>query len=1081
MPIHIMEPQKTQGAAGSIPQLGWHKRNQWDDTSIGNIADPMGAAAYRNISSYPTPTGRIEFFRDAFVFVLSGLHDKTTKWNQAVSDCLDVWEMLFFADYFSDRLTFQKWGKSNLKDLEKSPLEAHQDLAKILAMYFQGNMSEVYILYYKDGGMKIPLAGTSPYTGFFLTPNTLSFKIGIPEQQGMSYFDHTRIRTFAERPEDFQKYMKRILALAQNKLTLEALRNYVNQFTIAGFHNDTIELEKEYDNYDIIRNENQEELMLSGAIPVRKSHIPTADDFLEHYVVRLPYQVNDEHFYTYTTGTAKYLLPIKKEVFKYANIEEGSNDVKKYSLTNRLKMNAVEGANVSYLDVTLSLEIQGTERVFNRRYVAQVNPDVRELKNRGEGHVIDYKMGLMLFPLIKCANDASLNNFYSVGIADFETSPTRNSDTLSLNFVKRENNQDHYVPPGSVVRRERRSKNVNGAGSSTYYTLEGNAVDFDFIELQVSQALGINARNMIIPKWIKRSTGGNAINFAIDFGTSNTYVAYVYVDSVGNINPRSLDFDGTALAARLDKGAGSIQTFDGGGQEMFAELTRDIQKLEFVPSFFTERYQFPIRTAISETLLIQGQQSMMKMLGTDNIPFSFSEANDKYSTIITNLKWKPSQVDQERTKMFISELLLLLKCRMLLAGASPVHTKIYWMFPLSMSQNIKNNLIQIWQNQVTALIGQGVTVIELSESESPIHAYRFAFTGQNVVNIDIGGGTSDFLFRQGGNIQKALSCTFAGNALFGDRPDQPLKNGYVTKFADTLRNELKTQASIEPDRVKSQIMQDQVLILDKMLSTANGFASEDLIPFMLNLGLREKIANSEPNYRLPILFFFSALVYHAAQVYRDMLNGDAPTDIALSGNGSKVLRILDKNINVGYRGILAGLATFICKKVLNIPNLTLLTLHLADEPKAATAKGALMSNLPASALMIADPVRGLIPDRVRTQPCIGEVLKNKEGEVVIPNTFGDLVKLHLDNDSEYTKFIETFFEAYEECDFSNSYGIQIPQLLQLKKELLDNAGQYYGQAINVQQAKGRNDADPIQEPVFFYAVAGALYDLTRRL
>ncbi len=203
--------------------LDWSElAENYSDASIDKIIDKAGAMVTRRVTSYPTPLARMHFFEDAFQYIVDAEKiEKNSIYYEAVSHCLDVWEILFNYDVFKSKLNIYKWKYEAISELSDSENQGHRILGKSLNLFLQedkskqlnGTIDEIYLLDY-DGHL---FAGSSPYTGFFTIDFNrndngslnLPFEIKIPGSATAKYFE--TIRSLNERDEDFQEYMFRLV------------------------------------------------------------------------------------------------------------------------------------------------------------------------------------------------------------------------------------------------------------------------------------------------------------------------------------------------------------------------------------------------------------------------------------------------------------------------------------------------------------------------------------------------------------------------------------------------------------------------------------------------------------------------------------------------------------------------------------------------------------------------------------------------------------------------------------------------------------------------------------------------------
>ena len=169
------------------------------DNFINSIADPAGSSAGNQITSIPSPFARMDLVRTAFRYINSHNEPEgTTIYHRLVSDCLDVAEIFFNIEAFSDKVELLEWNSgitynngelqvaadSDLGKLIHSGNARHKLLGETLQMYlFQdatafnfAELKHIYLLNYKQGKELINIiGGTSPATLFFSSANDLSF------------------------------------------------------------------------------------------------------------------------------------------------------------------------------------------------------------------------------------------------------------------------------------------------------------------------------------------------------------------------------------------------------------------------------------------------------------------------------------------------------------------------------------------------------------------------------------------------------------------------------------------------------------------------------------------------------------------------------------------------------------------------------------------------------------------------------------------------------------------------------------------------------------------------------------------
>lgn len=158
----------------------------YDSANREQIQDTIKASKYYDITSIPSPFARMQLVKDAFAqIVKSGNLDADDIYGRTVSDTLDVGELFFNIDKFSDKLEIIPVDLSAMAEkLKVDPIDdRHHAVGDTLLKYLVSddlsfnfsNMKKLYLLryIYGDNGMQV-IGATSPKTLFFSTANRLS-------------------------------------------------------------------------------------------------------------------------------------------------------------------------------------------------------------------------------------------------------------------------------------------------------------------------------------------------------------------------------------------------------------------------------------------------------------------------------------------------------------------------------------------------------------------------------------------------------------------------------------------------------------------------------------------------------------------------------------------------------------------------------------------------------------------------------------------------------------------------------------------------------------------------------------------
>jgi len=1163
---------------------GWHIDNAWDTQRIEAIEDIAGANMNRKITSYPTPLARMHLFHDAFAFVTGQEpQNPPTIYEKAVSDCLDVWEILFYMEtYKTQKVDFVEWIIADEIDkLKNSPLDGFKLLGETFELFFAGannahmnSISKIYILTH-DG---VAFAGSSPYTGFFTSSEDITFKLKI-QNSNACFFE--KVRAFHSRSAEFKQYMlafaasqgidtlfkhlyKYLFAAANSYLPNRDIYTYNNEvrnstgstlhlldrannitmmayrqefLPACGFYiksdkvNEKLQGDQYYKcplvvktnpggteklyignnfwNNDIIVPHYVREAIEQRNAPSTGVQHPwlCTSDFLEELLIELPYDIDDNKFHTFTKGTAsRYLIPIKPAYFEYFTFEDLYKDgTFTITITPGGTVEVELKIPIGAMQTTPYREIVEKEKLIFKRVYQKIDnalvalSEVRKDKD-GRGFILDYPFGLFMFPFFKVGN-AQFDDFYRIGCIDNEQKGA--NTTVDLDFFAYNHPQpiQNMTPEGVGKRKYSRLLKKGGVNAgSDYYAIQGTT--FDYIQA-ITKPRGSEdtAKGLLIPKWEKKTLGNTSFKFAVDFGTSTTHIAYMQ----GGNNPTAFDIKENEMqVVRLDKigqtkqGATITAKYDERQireDGLTLDNTIDRQRFEFFPSIIGYHYVFPLQTALKHIQDVRlPADTDIVTLGTANIPFFLNKRNDAVAqdVIATNLKWRVATTrDIRRTEVFIEELLYLIRHKTLMNGGDPSALTVYWFTPLSMPLHIQNSLATIWTNKYRDIFHANNQPIKLTESEAPYFVQQNVhggFNGGQVLSIDIGGGTTDILLFKGNNVSLANSCTFAGNAVFGNWNifANNLNNGLVTAFKGDMRQillQLVESATASGDSNTQIKMKDYLKLHDDYLNPANNFNSPDVISFWLSvkeLDFAGKF-NLHKDFKLPFLLYFGALFYHCAQILDDQKCFQDISDICFSGNGSKMLDIIspDRNTIEDFANhIFQAYKKGLTKHV---------KIHAIANPKEATCNGALFSNLDNS--MVLGRPEGLYFHLGEDLPFADDrkaTVAQNAGSLTyaeLKTAIGNKSESTWSTNSEYAKFIRIFFEVYDKMNLPNAMGIAIPEQ-KLKYLLLDNVKGEMTRGIDFQILRGGANLTPtsrIMETIFFYPVMSGIYRLLEEL
>lgn len=864
------------------------------------------------LNSLPTPFARFfvakEAFRRAMEEYKDGNKEAGFAYKQMVSDILDVYELLFNQTYHknnswknNEELELREWSsKDNLAVLKnKMPV-----LYNSIEDYYKTDIKEdkLYFLVFTSEGKEYLLACTSPYTGFVTPPDMdknikvvegartvilageLYNSLHIKRKSSGEYFRD--VLMFEERDAEFKNYMYKLFG--SDDIEFGNIKDYIR-----GFKDDK-DIRVDYSlNLAPVKTDQNDDLIVNGLRIMCSDEIDIMSYFTD-MIIRLPYRVSGDNFVSvkYQNDNKDrdydYLLPFKPEVF---NLFDG--------------LNLDSDLHINRNSVTVYLRYNGKE--YNKEYA--VEPFIN-----GQGHIVDLERAkisfdLGLFPNILSSRKEE-NNYFKVmvvGADEDEDAPNFNIDRISLSFYKKEENiftliremrpEDNAkfgVEPAVVRSRQKK----DGVESGTkFYELFNTS--FDVLEINVMGNTGL-----IIPNWRKSTATNDTFTYAIDLGTSNTFISRCKNDGDGrpdlSMKPEMFKMEQPMVSYIHESSKEHQFSIIRCIENSIFDKAKNRIKTEFVPAFVDgEDYKFPIRTALCG---IRDRSKKPKLFDNHNIAFFYekSMANDDQE-ILTDIKWDK---DENMLRLFVRELLLIIKCDILQRNGDLAKTHVVWFNPLSFMGTTREMYNNIWQSEPTDILSiRKEQVCSFSESEAPYYYYKkrdYIADSDAVTVIDIGGGSTDFVYFVDNKPVMANSVHFGCDVLwengFNDFGNVK-ENGIYLRYASNLR-------------FGRQDLDD----LNECYKNVDAMKTKDIINFWLT---NEKYCDIKKNlskdFKTVFVYHLTSILYYMACMYKD--NGkNAPKTIVFSGNGSKYIdnyicsddRILKRIIDMIFNRVFGG-------------------------------------------------------------------------------------------------------------------------------------------------------------------------------
>lgn len=1108
-------------------KFDWQNSTPYRSGIINKIKDPNGATATKNITSIPSPFAQLSLVKDAFNEVVELCKDGNGKVNsqriqgntiyhKLVSDAWDVGQLFFLYSTHQDKLEILKWDLDDLKALSQSADSQHKMVAETLNMYINQDgamynfekMSAIYLLNYigpdKPAPMNI-IGATSPATLFVSVANR--FDGNVAAQYNLDYVRKNIVFNGNDRPFDQQfqsldqrdpQFIEYIFALKASYPNFAADFKEVDAYLDLVYKNLNDSMKQKVDNVDpnsytrlsikngaiqvdvikdlflfdnttninpgqsdfeiraTLNQYNPKPLVLpvetgnayaqwiyttapwgnavapykdaepditKRKLPVTNALFPylTISDFLEDTMVFMPFPFNDNAYFDGNlrrmNDDRTYLLPVTERFFEFFTPQDLMNNV--INGQPMIEMKEMAGGSV---EVILRIPVAKGNVEYHRTYYANQNPNL----NENWGGMIEKKFGMALIPCAKVDNSR-------VAFLD-------KCGKTQLHFI----DGQQEVNGTDVVRREY----AQGVGCSveTYVLPKG----FDYIRMVYLDG----NKAVVLPKYTNCG-GGNAFTFAVDLGTSNTHIEYC---DTNNQTPRPL------VVASSDAQIQYLNMKDGKPNYGSDDDILNAFDPNFIPYEIGSTYSFPMRTA-----LLQRQN---KRDGTANWPladanvaFTYEKmAVDNYNNVKTNIKWNPR--DPEVLKLYIENLVQILRNKVLLNNGDLSKTKIYWFYPSSMTQHKKNQLEEIWTKTYKKYFDYNSVknVCSISESIAPYFFFKNNFAAKpDTVTIDVGGGTTDVLICSSEG-KMLSSFRFASNAIFGDVNTNADSNGFVQKYMSYFENILDNNdienGLCDPKSAFREICnkKDSADICSCLFGLKEWDPNNSHLDFLEQLQKDDKL-------KYVFVVFYSAIFYYVAKQMK--MKGFPKTQtIAFSGNGSRTIQLLTPNTR-DLADYIKAIFEEVYQEKYQVNERV--EVHFVSNPKTVTCKGGLMSE--GSQVNYNKEAWIGIDDH--------SVLQNNTCEFKLTE-LSDGDKRNVVENVE--NFIDFIFELGKRTQiFTNTFGLNMSILDQVQRHCKYDLNAYLKTALDNRIAENSvsGDSDDVTETLFFFPMAGMLNSLAR--
>lgn len=775
----------------------------------------------------------------------------------------------------------------------------------------------------------------------------------------------------------------------------------------------------------------------------------TLGDFLEKDIIAVPHKLNSKEYFdgnvsdahTAANAAVSFLLPVKPMYFEYFTVSDLCGtmpDGKK-----ALELTIMELGTVK---ATLRIPIRGNSNVKYMEYTRlYYNDKLSSHRNDPKtGGIVELDFTAFVMPNLSFASDAEA--FYIVGLVSTD---------------EKHASADFYMHGNALVDISHASRTKKDElTKAVTYTIEHKR--FEYIRIKT----GNGQEGIIVPKFKSRSFV-NAFDFAVDLGTSYTHVEYKAQDSHA-LSP--LEYSSDSIISEVF----TPNYVNKGGRLMQWDLLDEQPLIEkdFVPVTLGKNtsglsgesgdFYFPTRTVLSCARFVSWTESTTPFELT-NIPFAYGKRRDlEHDKYEFNIKW--GDVHQRNVlDKYIDCLMLILRNKALMNDADLSRCRVVWFYPQSMPQNQLSYLKRVWDEKFNKYFAPYPAATSyMLESVAPIKYYfNKIASSSDILNIDIGGGTTDIAFARNKNVEWATSFRFAMDDLFRDNiAKDNLSNGIIDYFKPGIRSVLQNNNLGE---------------LLAVFDSENNMRPENMASFLFSLkdnrmtsGIAKNsidfdyIIETDDKFKIVFLLFYTSIVYHAAQIMK-LKNTGFPRHISFSGNGSYIVRILS-----GDTKIVADYTKTLIENVMGEKcphDIDILGVDGESNPKTVTCKGGLLSddfNNP-------DFSKGVI------LCATGDEFVGKD------DTYAMFTDEYTNKVIEASKrfFKFTFEELPAELPLDKMFGVSRESFSLARKISCMDTGTFLSKCLL--DVEGGDVGKNIEETSFFYIVKGVISALSARI
>ena len=844
------------------------------------------------LNALPTPFARFFVVKEAFRRALEELKNPKKiagdAYNRLVSDTLDIFELLYNLTYHTGRwdnsrkISILEWDMATQMPVLKRdvPILGHA-IENYIKSDLKAANGKLFFVVFTENGKDYLIATSSPFTGF-VTPPDLDKKVDprgkaqttyigaryknfplLHRKSGGSYFNEVRL--FGDRHKDFKNYMFNLVNSDSLGKELNEFRDYIKQFE----HLDADIVKTWEPQVRQLKSDESSDVVVNG-LPIGVDNGISTVNFFNDTLIQLPFRLSSQYYRAMIFADGKddrdfdYLLPLSRETLEL-----------------------IEG------DFTCTCKVTTTKTIVTLKYKGQEYTKEYNTDGGGSfGRIVrlakeNINFNLAVFPNILSPNPNENNYFKIMAVVNDTTTDYRpfSIDKLELDFFYKEEGKfvgidtiesdNNHAPFGvrPAVIRSKQDLNKDVDASSKFYELFNH--QFDAINLRFGLDSG-SCEGILLPNWKTSQRTADAYTYAVDLGTTNTYISCTKNNE--DNEPEQLSMKEPMVAYLHDFKKSAQYSLISLIEKGIAENCRKNFNTEFVPALIDGSiYRFPVRTALC---VPTGDRSKPSLFDNSNIAFFYERTTGLGNQeILTDIKWQDSSEGDKQLRLFIRELLLIIKTDVLQKNGLLSATKLIWFRPLSFKGTLRDLYTKLWNEEAKLILNIAPSQVEcVSESEAPYYYFRKknAFQSVDAVSIvDIGGGSSDFIYFADSKPQIANSVHFGCDVLWGNgfaEFDNVRDNGIFNKYFESIHFD-------DPELEKLNIQ----------VRTNRKVSTKDIINFWLSNDDKCEITKRlREDYKPLFLYHFASIVYFMATMYKAK-NLACPRSVLFCGNGSRYI------------------------------------------------------------------------------------------------------------------------------------------------------------------------------------------------